>query len=290
MICRKGAPGQTAGVTGGPDLQTRAPRGALTGTDRPAMVRPVSIVLGVPRAMAELLRTYGGTEFANVTLGAPDLALGVAWLADLTGVKPVVVPPWPDDWALSAALPLVHGGVVEILAPNPDHKGFVPMKPRLAALTLPELVLWHIETTDFEWFADIVSAVDTPIERAREVNDENEWGRRRGRVGILGPGFRGPRPCVAHWTDNTYRQNLGEPVCTATRFAVTDREAPPLNRLFDAIGLRLRAQPGPPSMMLDLDTPRGPVRLEGGRITHDGVGALLLDGYFRLRHLVRSGR
>ena len=240
--------------------------------------------------MAELLRAYGGTEFANVVLGAPVQALGVAWFADLTGVKPVIVPPWPDDWAVSAGLPLVRGGVVEVLAPDPNHRGFVRMKPRFEALTRPELVFWHVETTDLDRFADIAPAVGVPIERTREIDEETARSRRRGRVGIIRPGYRAPRPFVVHWTRYDPGGRLGQPACTATRFAVTDWEAPPLNRLFDAIGLSLRAEPGPPSITLDLDTPRGAVRLAGGRMSHDGIGAMLLDGYFRLRHLVRRGR
>lgn len=239
--------------------------------------------------MPDLIRKCGPTEFDHVVLGTRDTREGAAWIAEKTGVAPVLTDPEPGQWYHSAALPLGDGAMLEILGPNPAHRGFHPFKTLLAALDPPELIFWHLGTEDFDAFCAAAAAAGAPVERIEEISSEGRHGRRAYRRGVVRPGFRSVRPCVIEWTARPIHPEMSNPTCAARRFAVHDPAPEKLNHLFEALGLDLRATAGPQKMSLELDSPKGPVHLNGGTLRFEGLGALVLTGRLWVRHLLARG-
>ena len=122
------------------------------------------------------------------------------------------------------------------------------------------------------------------------LDSDTPRGRRRYSRGILGPGFRSARPCVVHWAERPDRPEMRNPVCTATGFAVRCPDPAPLNKVFEALGLTLRATEGEQQLTLELDTPKGPVTFSGPGLTFEGFGAILAIARLRVRHLLGRNR
>lgn len=234
--------------------------------------------------MGDLVIKRGPTEFDHVVLATRDTRLGAGWLADLTGADPVVTEPEPGEWYWSAALPLQHGAMLEMLGPNPDHRGFHPLKATLSRYTTPEPLFWHLATADFDRFLAQAAKLGAPVERIEHLDNDSPNGRRTYSRGILGPGFRTVRPCVIEWKARPDRPGMSDPVCRATRFELRTPDAAKLNTIFEGLDLSLRAEQGPQFIALQLDTLKGEVTFEGQGVVFEGIGALAKFLRLRLAH------
>jgi hypothetical protein len=85
----------------------------------------------------------------HLLLGAPDLDLGIAWLADLTGVTAQVGGSHPGVGTRNALVSCGGRQYLEIIAPDPAQSAF-NFQLDLRRLTSPRLVTWAASTTDLD--------------------------------------------------------------------------------------------------------------------------------------------
>lgn len=222
--------------------------------------------------MPALINRFGATEFENIALGAPTLEMGIAFLHDKTGL--VATPlPWPDDPPnRSAVLHTRSGAVIEVVGPNPHHNGLNHLGVELAQLPVPQLITWSVQTADFDAAADVAAALNHPVEQAMEFDFDLDGFKQSMKVARLGPGEDMTRPFLTFHKVPPVYPETPDAQCLATALHLTAWEGPPLSRLLDGLGLDLRAQSGPPSLRLDLETPKGPVTLESGDWVKGGAG------------------
>lgn len=239
--------------------------------------------------MDDLVVRRGGWDFDHVVLGTRDTREGAAWLAEQTGAAPVITEPEPGAWYWSAALPLPDGAMIEMLGPNPDHSGFHALKSVLPRYAVPEPIFWHIGTTNFSRLCQVAGAAGAPVERIEHLDSDSPRGRRRYSRGILGPGFRTVRPCVIQWAERPNRPELSNPICTVTRFALQCPDPASLNRVFESLGLTVRATAGEQRLTLELETPEGAIAFDGPGLVFEGLGAAAKIAGLRLRHLLGIG-
>ncbi|GAB5470694.1 MAG: hypothetical protein Kilf2KO_37240 [Rhodospirillales bacterium] len=226
--------------------------------------------------MADLILKRGQTEFDHVVLATQSTEKGAAWLAELCGAEVAITDPEPGEWYWSAALPLRDGAMIEMLGPNPDHRSFHPLKAVLHRYATPKPIFWHLATGDFERLCKVAGEAGAPVERIEQRDSDTPYGRRRYRRGVLGPGFRTARPCVIQWEARPdYPVFLQPPCCAATRFEISCPDPEGLNRVFEALGLQLRADKGRQRLAVGLHTPKGMIVLQGEGLVFEGLGALL---------------
>ena len=236
--------------------------------------------------MPTLVTRFGATEFENICLGAPSLEVGIAFLHEKTGLTATPLPSAQGAWNRSAVLHTSSGAVIEVLAPHPDFRGLNHLGAELARLTLPQLVAWTVRTADFDAAVQHAAALGHPLEQTQTQRIDLNGFRQSARIGRLGPGENMIRPFLsAHDVPPAY-PTPPDPACTATALHLAHWEAAPLNRLLDGLGLTLRANPGTPSLRLDLQTPKGPVTLESGDWVKGGAGQVMGRLGRSMRHLV----
>ena len=238
--------------------------------------------------MNGIVEKRGPFEFDHVALGVRDTRKGADWLASRTGARVVMTEPEEGQWYWSAVLPLPDGAMLEVLGPNPAHRGFHLLKAILGEYETPAPVFWHLATGDFDRFRAVAKAAGSPVERVERLDNDSPHGRRTYTRGIVGPGFRTTRPCVIQWIARPDRPGFrGEPECRVVDFSLTSPKAADLNRTFEAFALELRATEGPECLSIRLDTPNGEIGFSGPGLVLEGFGAL--SRYLRLRLLHASG-
>ncbi|MEJ6391138.1 hypothetical protein [Gymnodinialimonas ulvae] len=235
--------------------------------------------------MPALLTPFGATEFENIGLGAPTLEAGIAFLHDKTGLMAMPLPAPDDAPNLSAVLHTHSGAVIEVIAPNPDHKGLNHLGAELSKLRLPELIIWSVQVRDFDIASDLVAQLNHPVEVVQAHHIDVDGFRQSMKVGRMGPGEDMTRPFLTCHDVPPVYPVARDPQCLATALHLTHWEVPPLNRLLDGLGLGLRATPGAPSLRLDLETPKGPVTLESGAWVKGGMGQIMGRVGRHVRHM-----
>ncbi len=235
--------------------------------------------------MPALLNPFGATEFENISLGAPTLEIGIAFLHDLTGLTATPLP-YPDEaMNHSAVLHTQSGAVIEVIAPKPAFRGVNHLGAELSKLRLPELIGWSVQVRDFDIASDLVAQLNHPVEVVQAHSIDMDGFRQSMKAGRLGPGEDMIRPILTCHDAPPVYPVARDPQCLATALHLTHPEMPPLNRLLDGLGLDLRATSGPPSLRLDLDTPKGPVTLESGDWIKGGLGQAFARIGRAARHL-----
>ena len=236
--------------------------------------------------MSAVVDALGRFEFDYVALGVNDTEEGARWLAGKTGVSIAKLGPEAGHWYWSNALPLPHGALLEIIGPNPAHKGFHPVKEMPKGYETPTPFFWHLRTTDFDKFCQTAKSSGAPVERIEHIEDDTPYGRRAYTRGVVGPGFRSTRPCVIQWESRPDHPVLkAEPQCKVVDFALSSPRAADLNRLLADLGLSLRASNGPERLSIRLNTPQGELALVGAGVVFEGIGALRQLVKLRLRSL-----
>lgn len=222
-----------------------------------------------------VVRALGRFEFDHVALGVNDTEAGARWLAEKTGASIAKFEPEAGQWYWSNALPLPHGALLEVVGPNPAHRGFHPFKELLKRYQTPTPFFWHLGTTDFARFCETAKSAGARVERIEHVEEDTRHGRLAYTRGVVGPGFRSTRPCVIHWECRPDYPGLETPPqCQVVDFALSSPRAAGLNRLLAELGPSLRASNGPESLSIRLETPQGELALSGTGVTFEGIGAL----------------
>ena len=75
-----------------------------------------------------------GFPVDHVALAVSDTVAGAAHVEERTGVAPVLHDPEPGQWYRSASLAIGPDSNLEIIDPNPEHRGLHPRKLMLRGL------------------------------------------------------------------------------------------------------------------------------------------------------------
>ena len=93
----------------------------------------------------------------HLLIGAPDLASGVAWVADHLGVTPAPGGRHPGLGTHNALTGLGGDRYLEVIAPDPEGAGLAPPFAWLKACAQPSLATWAARADDL---APIAAALD----------------------------------------------------------------------------------------------------------------------------------
>lgn len=219
-----------------------------------------------------VLTRASGWPLDHIGLGTASIDAGVAWLAERTGVEARILPPEPGQWYRSAALPIGPDSSIEVLAPNPEHRGANPMKYVLSRCRTPQLLFWYVAVRDFDAFMQAARDAGVRVEGVQRFNPPAGEGPAYDR-GWVGPGFLSQRPCVIQWRRREHwNDHEAATTCALQRFELRHPDGERLSKLLGELGIPMAVETGPPDLALTIDTPRGPVTLSGEGIDFSGIG------------------
>jgi catechol 2,3-dioxygenase-like lactoylglutathione lyase family enzyme len=215
-----------------------------------------------------LHRFSDGGWLDHIAWAVPDTEAAVEVLRARTGAE-IVGPTEPEagQWYLSAGLPLQEGRFLEVIGPAPGVTGH-PFGEILRSLPEPRLLFWYVRAVDWDEVDYRVRALGWPLNRIEEVDDPRFHAYRRAGFGErLDPVV----PNIIEWR----RRRPGsedDGDCTLTDFRLGHPDPAPISRLLQAIDCDMEVDTAPrPSLSLELDTPNGPMRLEGVGNPIDGT-------------------
>lgn len=181
-----------------------------------------------------------GTQIDHIGLACRDLEEGVRYFRDKTGVEPFV------NQAL-ASLPFQNAYVrigdatfLEILGPNPKHKGIHPLKSLLKRFSEPTLWFWYVSTDDFSGLELAIRDSGRCIERKMEAEAAKETGPAF--VGAsIGPGFWPVYPNIIQWKGDMKAHILKDlPIVPIQTFSVIvggSQQITTAKKFFERVGI-----------------------------------------------------
>ncbi|MEM9168486.1 MAG: VOC family protein [Pseudomonadota bacterium] len=199
-----------------------------------------------------------GFQVDHIGLAVPDTQEGVRYVEDKTGVAPVLTARDPGEFYWSGALGIGADSFLEIIGPNPDHRGVQPFKSVLAGLREPVLMFWYVATDDFNAFAKRVKDAGARLDQIVDVDPGDNVNGADYTRAIIGPGFVSQRPSVIEWRNRSVEQTA-ESSCTLTAFSMSLPDPSEINALFRTLGINVAVGDGPSRMAMTLDTPKGDV-------------------------------
>jgi len=240
----------------------------------------------------------------HIGLGVNDTEAGIRLIAELTGVQPKLVDPRPDQHYWSGGLHLGKGCMLEIIGPNPKHKGFHPFKEVLKSCDEPRLLFWYlgtdkfdetrktIETSEasggkFKMWSIIHDRHEIPIVEEEESRNNGGTNVVEFTTGMIGPGFRSEIPNLIQWHKRPEKMKNIEKKCTVTSFQITSPQSERIGGLFASLGMSpsFKLVYGPePNLKMTLDSPKGKVTLEGGGLKippFPGMLGMMTKMYFK---------
>ncbi|WP_299328854.1 VOC family protein [Parasphingopyxis sp.] len=235
---------------------------------------------------SDLIHVRDGSPLDHLALCCPDTRAGIAKVAEITGVTPELGDPEPGQFYWSGGIPLGQGRFLEILGPNPNFRGFNPFMETIRSFDELRPAFWYVGTRDFAAFREAAKAAGAPVQRIETIRYERDGNRVDYQRGILGPGFKGTRPCVIQWNQRPPQMNAPAAL-TLRSLRLSDPDAVELRSLFATLGIDQPVAQGPAHIAIDLDTPNGPVSFEGPALAFEGIGAMAKMASLYLRHLFR---
>ena len=237
--------------------------------------------------MQSLINLRDGGPVDHLAVCGPDTRQAAAEIEELTGVAPNLGEPEPGQYYWSASLSLGHGRFLEILGPNPAYRGFNPLIETIRRFDKLRPVFWYVGTSAFEGFSAKSKKLGAPVERIQRVSYTYEatgahidYTR-----GVVGPGFRSARPCVIQWNERPEPVEQ-EQLLNLRALRLTDPGAKRLQILFKELGINQPVEEGAAHIAVDLDTPKGPITIEGPGLALEGLGGAAQLFRLYLRYLL----
>ena len=215
-----------------------------------------------------------GFPIDHIAIAAPDTEAAVDWFRDKIGAEPFITEPEPGQWYWSAALAVGDDSFVELLGPNPAHKGFNPIKQIISAFDDPQLLFWYVATDNFDAFASRAAAAGAALERIESVYHERNGHRIAYKRGILGPGFESQRACVIEWFHPGEYGGKDQRARIAG-FELSHPKADAMNAVYRQLGIDITVAKGPSMMGLTLEGPNGTVEIKNPGQSFSGIPALM---------------
>ena len=204
-------------------------------------------------------------QLDHLVYAVPDLAEGMALLAERLGVRPLPGGSHPAWGTRNGFLPLGPASYLEVIGPDPDAPaGAARSIFGIASLAAPRLVTWAAKGTDLTRL----------VERARSHGIE---------LGAPGPGRRlqpdgttltweltdpfapragGVLPFFIHWRGEAHPASAGPALVSLVSLRAEHPDAAAVGAQLRTLELELEEAPGPiPALFAVLRTPRGTVTL-----------------------------
>ena len=206
--------------------------------------------------------------FDHFVVGIDDLETGATAFSQATGVGPEPGGEHPHLGTHNALVSLGEASYLEILAPRPGAD-VSPLFAAVAGKTSLTPVMWAVATDDIETAANRLrdAGFDAPIpepgSRTTRSGEAIRWN-----MFMLGKGGPVAAPFVIEWDPDTRHPATTTPTgCTLETFTVTTPDARRLRTLLSLLEIDVEVSEGPFSIVIDLRTPGGFMRLGGGGIT-----------------------
>ena len=204
-----------------------------------------------------IIRSHG-FALDHIALAVGNVEEGAAHVESRTGARPYLAPPEPDQWYWSAGLPIGEESLLEIIGPNPNHRGPHPLKSLLRRIETPQLMFWYVAAEDFAAFSRKAKSAGAPIVRVERVGDASHPDHHEYVRGMMGRNFLTQRPSVIQWIRRAPRP-YPDKRCVLSAFALSHPKPEPLNRLFEKVGVPMSVSKGPDRIAITLDTPKGEI-------------------------------
>jgi catechol 2,3-dioxygenase-like lactoylglutathione lyase family enzyme len=236
--------------------------------------------------MESLINNPNGYYVDHIAIAVDDTKKGVEWITELTGVRPTLDDPEPGQFYWSGVLAIGKDSFLEIIGPNPNHKGFHPFKQILKEYKVPKLAFWYVSTNKFDEVQKLVESNGFKIENVVKVaykRDGNDIDYKRAGIG---PGFRSEIPNLIQWNKRSKVFEFKKK-CFFKSLELVSPESERLNKLFEILDITMRARNGKPSMKLKIGTPKGELVLEGGGFEFVGIKAIFKMIRLYFKYLLR---
>ena len=207
-----------------------------------------------------VLKRGHGFPVDHIALAVPDTEGGVRYVEQLTGVKPTLTKSDPKDFYWSAALGIGEDSFLEVIGPNPDHKGVHPFKSFMAGLKEPAVMFWYIATDGFDAFVRRVELAGETLSNIVTVDPETSANDSDYTRAGIGKRFETQRPNVIEWRKRSVEQST-DIQCRMTGFSLSHPKPDALNGLFEALSIDAVVKKGPSRIGLTLQRPKGEVTL-----------------------------
>jgi len=173
--------------------------------------------------MGGKILTKGGDHLDHIGLATCDLKDTIADFEKRTGVKPDIHPPDPNLPFQNAYVRLNDEGTfLEILGPNPSHRGVNPLKSLLRSMKEPTLWFWYVATDDFGQLKEKILKAGRCLENIYTQEDEGTVSLPKPTyVGAqIGPGFDPVLPNIIQWKKQR-SMTENSPICKVVDFTVS---------------------------------------------------------------------
>jgi len=181
-----------------------------------------------------------GTQIDHIGLACRDLEEGVRYFRDKTGVKPFVNQALASLPFQNAYVRIGDASFLEILGPNPKHKGIHPLKSLLKRFSEPTLWFWYVSTDDFNGLELAIRVAGRRIERKMEAEAATETGPAF--VGAsIGPGFWSVYPNIIQWKGDMKAHILKDmpivPIQTFSVIVAGHKQIITAKQFFERVGI-----------------------------------------------------
>ncbi|GAB5527448.1 MAG: VOC family protein [Roseivirga sp.] len=198
-------------------------------------------------------------QIDHLLYGVRNLQEGMAYIHELTGVKPVIGGSHPGLGTHNALMGLGNNIYFEIIAPDPQQK-VERVWMDLDQLEKPKLFRWAATTRD------IMAVRNKGLSNGIDIGAVKSGSRYK------------PDGSLLEWTLSDPNVNLGDGLipffidwgergnptselptgCALKSFSATHLHPDNINQSLDALGLELEVQQGPDSILIaEIETPKG---------------------------------
>ena len=212
------------------------------------------------------------TTLDHLLWAVPDLADGVAHLADLTGVQAVRGGAHPGLGTANHLLALRVPGVdgprrtyLEVIGPDPEQS--LPadrVSLGVGHVRAPSLHTWAVRPADLDATVRAAAAAGVDVGEVRATERTTPDGRllRWRMTSRPELGLGGVQPFLIDWRDTPHPAQGDLPELTLLDLTAEARDVAATERVLTALGAPLRVVPGPrDALRAVLGTPRGEVAL-----------------------------
>ncbi len=203
-------------------------------------------------------------QLDHLVFAVPDLAAGVAEVAERLGVEPSPGGPHPGLGTRNHLLSLGETSYIEVIGPDPDQAA--PAAPRpfgLDSLTAPKLVTWAIGESDLEGRRERALAGGYDTGDIRPLSRQAPTGLLEWRLTLRRePAGDGLVPFLIDWGETPSPALSSTPGCSISGLRAEHPHPESVGAMLSALGVTLEVARGPEVVLVaTLETPNGTVEL-----------------------------